>query len=137
MQNPVTALPTQMIAAYFRQGEQYFSASKGEFLKVSEMHPIHASNAAAQLLRDSRTWATDAGHGPIFVPTVWMMRQPLFLALVSRANVVREEAATTCIACGKPCSERHEDPYALALEGKSEIITIHGGHCLQQRIDAV
>jgi len=122
MQNPVTALPAQMITAYFTQSEQYFSSSKGEFLKVGEMHPNHAANAAASLLRDARTWVADAAAGPC-LPTTWMTRQPLFLALISRANAAQEgaarlnfldrlagaqvplqpEPATTCRACGKPC----------------------------------
>ena len=86
MTSPITALPARMINAYFSQNEQYFSTSKEVFLKVSEMHPTHAANAAARYVADAATWALEAGVEDV-APNIWMVRQPLFLALVRRANL--------------------------------------------------
>jgi hypothetical protein len=79
-------MPSQMISAYFEQAEQYFSESKGAFLQVREMHQTHAANAAARMVDDAYRWANEAGASDVKLPRVWMIRQPLFLALVTRAN---------------------------------------------------
>jgi hypothetical protein len=81
------AAPTQMIAAYFVESATYFSASKGEFLQVSAMNQAHAANAAAKLLADSYRWSLEAGV-TTRNPDAWMIRQPLFLALVQRAHTI-------------------------------------------------
>ena len=86
MTNPMTALPAQMIAAYFEETETYFSESKGQFLQVKDMHPTYAANAAARLMGEAHRWANEAGAGHVRHPQAWMIRQPLFLALVTRAN---------------------------------------------------
>jgi hypothetical protein len=84
---PLVALPSQMISAYFEQTDQYFSESGGVFVQVKDMHPTYAANAAARLLDYATTWAKDAGAADWDSrPKVWMIRRPLFLALVARAN---------------------------------------------------
>jgi hypothetical protein len=87
MTSPVMALPSQMILAYLNQTDQYFSESKGAFIQVSDMHRTYAANAAARYMREAGRWAVEAGeNGPH--PAAWMIRRPLFLALVKRANEV-------------------------------------------------
>jgi hypothetical protein len=86
MPNPMMALPAQMIDAYFQQTEQYYSSSKGAFVKVSEMHRTYAGNAAARYIHEAHHGATEAGAEDVLRPEVWMIRRPLFLALVARAN---------------------------------------------------
>jgi hypothetical protein len=79
-----------MISGYLAQTTQYFSESKDAFLQVNEMHPTHAANAAARYIREACRWAAEAGaHDVAFLRAqVWMIRQPLFKALVERANKI-------------------------------------------------
>lgn len=79
-------MSAKMISAYLGQSEQYFSESKETFLLVSEMQPAHAANAAARYIRDARTWAIEAGADDVARAQVWMVRRPLFMALVNRAR---------------------------------------------------
>jgi hypothetical protein len=88
MTSPVLDLPSQMILAYLNQTEQYFSESKESFVQVSDMHPTYAGNAAARYAREAYLWAREAGQEDQRRPQVWMIRRPLFLALVKRANEV-------------------------------------------------
>jgi len=81
-------MPEKMISAYLDQSAQYFSESKDAFLQVSDMHPTHAANAAARYMSEAFHWAKEAGAEDVKLPQVWMIRRPLFLALVERANQV-------------------------------------------------
>jgi hypothetical protein len=78
----------KMIKAYFGQSDQYYSESQEKFLQVSEMNQAHAANAVSRLMADSMIWANDAGEKTLSGSRAkaWMVRQPLFLALVMRAN---------------------------------------------------
>lgn len=87
MATTLLALPAQMIAAYLGQTGTYFSETKGEFIEVSDMNPTYAGNAAARYISEARRWAAEAGAETVR-PQVWMIRQPLFLALVKRANEI-------------------------------------------------
>lgn len=78
-------LPTQMVAAYFEQTENYFSETAGAFILVKDMHPNYAANALARYIKESCHWAIDAGASSTHTNS-WMIRRPLFLALVARAN---------------------------------------------------
>jgi hypothetical protein len=84
----ISGLPAQMISAYFDQTDQYYSSSKGAFVKVSEMHRTYAGNAAARYIHEAAHWVAEVeGDAEAFRrPAVWMIRRPLFLALVARAN---------------------------------------------------
>jgi hypothetical protein len=77
-----------LIKGYLDQTDQYFSESKSAFIQVSEMHPTYAANAAARYIREAYRWSVEAGAGDARRPQAWMMRRPLFLALVKRANDV-------------------------------------------------
>lgn len=79
-------MSVKMVLAYLDQAEQYLSDSKGTFLLISEMAPAHAANAAARYISDARTWAIEAGRMDMAQAQAWMVRKPLFLALVLRAN---------------------------------------------------
>lgn len=73
------------LKAYFAQGLQYHSDSKGELLFIPSVHPRHAGNAAVKLLREARFWAEQCGVASAF-PELWMTQQPLFIALRTRAG---------------------------------------------------
>lgn len=73
-------------SVYFDQTEHYFSESKEEVQRISEMHPNHAANAAAKLLRDAAFWAQEAGVTTRH-PELWMTTTKLFGALVWRAGI--------------------------------------------------
>jgi hypothetical protein len=81
-------LPAKMIDAYLTQTEQYYSETKDAFIRVADMHPTYAGNAAARYMREAHRWAIEAGADDVVRVQVWMIRRPLFLALVARANVV-------------------------------------------------
>jgi hypothetical protein len=76
-----------LIKGYLEQTEQYFSESKDAFLQVKEMHPRHAANAAVRYVKDAAIWADEAGVQNVTQPGRWMIQQPLFVALVMRANL--------------------------------------------------
>jgi len=76
----------RMIKAYFGQGVQYFSESKGEFVAIAAMHPKHAANAARRILAESDFWAKEAGMTDLrgSDTELWLMAQPLMYALACR-----------------------------------------------------
>ena len=74
-----------MIRAYFRQGTLYYSESKKALVLIEDMHPVHAANTAERLTMDADVWVKEAGE-TFTRPEVWMWDQPMFQALVSRAN---------------------------------------------------
>lgn len=76
-----------IISGYLLQEERYYSESKEAFILIDDMHPTHAANAAARYMQDAATWAVEAGEEDAARPMVWMVRRPLFLALVRRANL--------------------------------------------------
>ncbi len=79
------SLPTQMVAAYFEQTENYFSETAGAFILVKDMHPNYAANALTRYLKESGHWALDAGVDTAQANS-WMVRRPLLLTLLARAN---------------------------------------------------
>ncbi len=72
------------IKIYFQQTDHYFSESKGTLIKVADMHPTHAANVAARLLREHAHWAIERDGVASRTPR-WMMQTPLWNALVNRA----------------------------------------------------
>jgi hypothetical protein len=72
-----------MVKAYFRQTGMYYSESKQAMLSIKDMNPVHAANAVNRLMLDADVWMKEAGETGQAVP--WMVRQPLFRALVNRA----------------------------------------------------
>ncbi len=76
---------------YFSQSEHYVSDSKGSLIPIRVMERNHAANAARRLLADADTYAADSGqytdaYGKVKSAAVWMIRQPLWQALVARAG---------------------------------------------------
>lgn len=74
-----------LIKAHFDQSVHYFSESGDKMIRVADMMPAYAANAARRLLTDAPTWAIDAGQDARN-PARWMIRTPLFLALVAQAG---------------------------------------------------
>jgi hypothetical protein len=84
---------------YFDQTEFYFSESKAErstkltpvdaVVKIEDMHPKHAANAAQKLLREAHIWANEAGMHTSHdsYPQLWMTTTKLFQALTWRAGI--------------------------------------------------
>ncbi len=81
-------LAEKMVKFYFGQSEHYLSNSKGDLVRISEMHPVHAANAAKRLLADSHIWGDDAGRSGIGSHAQWMLGTPLWNALHRRANEI-------------------------------------------------
>jgi hypothetical protein len=75
----------KMLQAYFRQTLVYHSDSKGDFIKIEDMHPVHAMNATEKLAKDAGFWARQAGV-KTSKPNFWMFTQPLFQALIDQAD---------------------------------------------------
>lgn len=74
------------IKIYFTQTEFYFSESKDEPVRISAMPYNYAANAARRLLADSDTWMVEADEPNITGHALWMIRTPLFQALIARAQ---------------------------------------------------
>jgi hypothetical protein len=75
-----------MVKVYFGQREHYMSESKDTLVRIEEMPPRHAANAAEKLLREARFWAEEAGAPYRNHAHMWVARQPLFQALAKRAE---------------------------------------------------
>lgn len=80
----------KLISIYLSQGTHYHSDSKGDMIPIKDMHPTHAANAARMILTEAPQWMMDAGAtergSRIKDSAVWMMNQPLWTALVQRAQ---------------------------------------------------
>lgn len=81
----------KMTKIYFSQTEIYYSESKDSMLKIQDMDPTHAGNAARRLLQDSQGWAQDAGCTG-HAHASWMLSTPLWNALYQRAWAGRARA---------------------------------------------
>lgn len=70
--------------AYFDQGTQYYSQSGETLIRIKDMHPTYAANAARRLLQDAPTWAmeAEAQHSP----ARWMMNTKLWQTLTAQAQ---------------------------------------------------
>ncbi len=88
----------KMIQLYFAQGDHYYSDSKAEMLKIAEMHPAHAANAAALLLENAKSWANDAAVAG--TPARFVLASALFEALQARATAQLLAKRWHCTDCG-------------------------------------
>lgn len=82
----------QMVNFYFSQDENYMSEHQETLVKIADMHPTYAANAARRLLTDGYTWASDAGQDTKSYAR-WMLGTPLFRALQARATGTAEAVA--------------------------------------------
>lgn len=85
------------IKIYFEQTDHYFSAKKGTLVKLTDMDPAYAANAARVLLQDARSWAAEADADTQHSAR-WMLGTPLFLALQARA-AGDGQSALSCPDC--------------------------------------
>lgn len=76
----------KLISLYLSQTDHYHSDSASDMIKIADMHPGHAANAARVMLFSATQWALDAGMSPVKDVSLWMVRQPLWRALVARAT---------------------------------------------------
>jgi hypothetical protein len=76
--------PVNEALTYLDQNEIFRSSTDGQ-VKIADMHPNHARNAAHVLLTRSDIWALDAGVETASA-LLWMTTRPLFLALRTRAG---------------------------------------------------
>jgi hypothetical protein len=87
---------TFLVASYFNQGEQYYSASKGALIPIATMPPAYAANAAEALTRSAEHWHAEAGGITGAVqrrPYAWIRRTKLIAALEARGEDQREVAS--------------------------------------------
>lgn len=70
---------------YFSQTEHYMSERQDALIKIADMHPNHAGNAARRLLIDGAVWAEECGRASSTTFARWMIGTPLWRALQERA----------------------------------------------------
>lgn len=76
-----------LVIGYLSQGIEYYSERQGEMVKIIEMHPAHAANAAEKMLRDAESWVDSAGlSGKVRYPRLWMTRTAVFHNLAAQAG---------------------------------------------------
>jgi hypothetical protein len=72
--------------AYFEQTTQYYSESGDKLIRIDQMVPAYAANAARRLLMDATTWHIEAGAITSTNAAWWMLNTPLFNALLAQAK---------------------------------------------------
>ena len=77
-------LITREVRKYFAQSKTYGSLHRDRFVRIADMHPVHARNAAQKMIRDCCVWADAAGIDGVD-ELLWLISTPLHRALVDRA----------------------------------------------------
>ena len=77
-------ITNNLIKAYFDQEIQYFSESDNAMIKIKDMHPTYAANAARRLLLDAQIWQNDA-LGEMKSSSRWMLNTKLYRALAAQS----------------------------------------------------
>jgi hypothetical protein len=76
----------KLVNIYLSQTQHYHSDRAGAMILIEDMAPAHAANAARNMLNMATNWAVDAERTTIKSTSCWMVNQPLWKALIQRAQ---------------------------------------------------